>query len=113
MADSKIIAVLEALLDATKKGEVVWEVGSAENVFRARFAGGGVGIECRIVQELDGRVFQQPVNVFSVWFVNAAHRVIDAHEFEPGQPGHMLLEALFPLARKSGLKVDQVLDNIL
>lgn len=114
MANKKIVALLEALYRATEKGRVAWEIAASENVFRAQIDDEGVRIECRApAPRKDNLVCQGMPSGYSVWVVNAQNRVVEAFDFEPGEPGHALLERLFPLARKAAMKGDQVLDKLL
>jgi hypothetical protein len=112
MADKKILSVLDALYRATEKGKVAWEIAASENVFRAQIDDGGVRIECRAPTPTE-YVFKDNPSAFSVWIVNAQNRVVEAFDFEPNEPGHGLLERLFPLARKTAMNGEQVLDKML
>jgi hypothetical protein len=113
MADKKILSVLEALYRATEKGKVAWEIAASDNVFRAQIDDGGVRIECRASAPNAKYVVEGNPPAFSVWIVNAQNRVVEAFAFEPNEPGHGLLEKLFPLARKTAMNGDQVLDKML
>src|SRR5438067_1295764 len=113
MADSKIMALLEALLRATEKRQVAWEIATSENAFRARIGDGGIRIERRAPARNQTHHIEGNPEAFSVWIVNSENQVLDAFDFEPLQPGHSLLTKLFPLVRKTALKTDQVVDSML
>jgi hypothetical protein len=114
MAENKIMALLEALSRATERGQVPWEIAPSENVFRAPIGDGGIRIERRAPSPSLPYITQgERPGAYSLWVVNSQNQVVDAFDFEPGTPGHALLEKLFPLVRKAALKVDQVLDRML
>jgi hypothetical protein len=113
MANKKIVALLEALYRATEKGNVAWEIAASEKVFRAQIDEEGVRIACRASAPNDNLVCQGMPGGYSLWVVNAQNRVVEAFDFELGEPGRDLLEKLFPLARKAAMNGDQVLDKML
>lgn len=111
MAKEKILSVLEALLQATMRGEIEWENTATEDLFRAWVGDQNVKIK---EWHRPGEDESDPGEIyFTAWVVNSLDEVVDKIELWPSQTGYPLIESLFDLARRNARKADQVLDNIL
>jgi hypothetical protein len=111
MTQSKTMALLDALLQATSHGEVRWEDTASEDVFRTWIGDGGVKIGEALHADEDESVFGR--KTYTAWVLNPKDEVVDQIELGPTAAGYSVLEGLFTLARRNARNADDVVDNML
>ncbi len=106
--EGRLVAVAVQLLEKTKSGLVAWKEGSRRDEFRVAMKGGSVGIS-----ETGSTGFQHVHKLFVLDKNDALVAAIDSADPSYGKPSSAVLAELFESARRTALRVDAVIDEVM
>ena len=106
MNNDKMTALGDRLLDQTQRGELSWSETANEARFILSFPGSSVSITRGLWEHPNDSVYTLSVH-------NKIGTEIDSFRASPGEDAHNKLRELFEAARRSALKPDEIVDDIL
>lgn len=110
--DKKLNQLIQATLAKTESGAIEWDAFDSES-FRTRIGAGSMHIQRDSVElSQDGEAFY-PYDRYSVQISDGMGRIVTEWDCIETNPDFKVLQKLFDAARKSALKPDHVIDDML
>ena len=110
--DAKLLRILHATLEKTESGALEWQSFDPDS-FRTRIGSGSLHIQRGSAEgSSDGEHFF-PITTYSVQVADNQGRIVAEAEIGERVEGFGVFDRLFLAARKSALRSDHVLDDML
>lgn len=112
---SKFEKLIKILNEKTKKGELNWEVTASPNLYQTSFSNSSVQIFTKCIEPEDS--YEQELTDYIVQILNEDGNLIDEIKSSQYRTAdfmmNMMIQELYEEARRSAMKADETIDNIL